>query len=1170
MANDPSIREQSYQYFLQEAPELLQVLEQDLLTLRENYNVNKVHNLMRTTHTLKGAAASVGLETIKTVAHSLEDIFKALFNPDLSIDAEIEALLFEGYECLRIPLTAELTEGNVNDTEILDRAATIFAQLQEKLGDCFGQDNHIPSSIELGFDVTQSIFEVGVTQRLDEIATTIASAEPAAIATTLRTQSEVFQGLAESLNLAGFGAIAQATIEALDAHPEQVITIAQTALADFQAGQVAVLGGDRTQGGQPSPILQQLSGLVTSTGTQEYELEVYGSESAFIVNQTEPIAEEQHYSDVEVVAYRELSRPADLESRNPPDFDNLIVSESEQVRHEDESIGSTETSSTQAASQELVGRDSRGVLQYNSTQESATQTELHFVTNASDSELNWSESQESQNPDMLLEAIWGGGQEKEKDKGQKREIDKQEDDFTVSPSHRRETRTYQNTPPLNSVMPADSISRTVRVNVEDLEHLNYAIGELLTNQNRQSLQNEQLKTAVRILQARLQQHQQLLSHLQDWSDRQFVEAEQRQLGQWGIKNSLYSIQNPQPADTHESLGGKILSSFDSLELDRYSEAQLLVQSILEDSVQLAEATEAIELFTKQSHQSLEKQRRLLSSGRDALMEARMLPLKEIFGRFPRVLQQLEVTHNKQVDLEVHGNEVLVDKLVAQKLYDPLLHLVRNAFDHGIEFPTVRKQRGKRQTGLISISAVHRGRHLVIEVRDDGQGLDFEKIRQRAVELLFSPERVSKLNEAQLTDLVFEPGFSTAAEVNDLSGRGIGLDVVRAQLQSLQGSVAVESNAGSGTTFTLQIPLNLTIAKLLITQAGDSIYALFTDAIVSIVIPQANQIRAWEGGKVLRWKEEVNSMSRMTGLDLAGASGKAQTTERLIPIHRLAQVLDYFSGPSPLTFQTKPSFISKEKVQPVILIRCLKQGYPEAEDVLIGLEVDQLIGEQELVIRPLGATIVPPSYVYGGSILADGRLTLVLDAAALSQYVLAQQTDSNLEESFASSTAHLLPSSPQQRLLPPQNRAALPAPPAPEVRTKRNNLILLVDDSITLRQTLTLTLQKAGYQVIQAKDGYDALDQLRLQTDIQLVICDIEMPRMNGFEFLKHRQQDANLNEIPVVILTSRSGEKHRLIATELGATSYITKPFLEHTLLETVNQVMEKNSPNSVVTIRYS
>ena len=659
----------------------------------------------------------------------------------------------------------------------------------------------------------------------------------------------------------------------------------------------------------------------------------------------------------------------------------------------------------------------------------------------------------------------------------------------------------------------------MRVNVEHLEHLNYSIGELLTNQNRQSLQNDQLEAAVRSLLGRLKQHQQRLGQLQDWSDRLFVDAERRR-----------TVIN-QDWQSH--------FRFDSLELDRYSESQLLVQSVLEDAVQLAEATEAIDLFTRQSNQTLEKQRRLLTSARDALMEARMLPLGEIFGRFPRLLQQLEVLHNKPVALELQGNEVLVDKVVAEKLYGPLLHLVRNAFAHEIESPTIRQQLGKPPLGQIQISASHRGKSLVIEVKDDGQGLDFEAIRQQAVERqIISLEQASGLHEDQLTNLLFEAGFSTASQVDDLSGRGIGLDMVRTQMESLEGSVAVYSERHHGTTFVLQIPLSLTIAKLLLAQVGDRIYALLADAIEQIIIPQEHQIRSWEDGKVLRWGSGVD--------------------ERLIPVHRLANVLDYFSFVSePLVSQPKPFSVAKGLLMPIILIRC--------QDTLLGLEVDQLLGEQELVIRPLGAMIASPSYIYGGSILADGRLTLVLDGARLMQYVSNQQTDAITSYNFANSTPHLLPSSHEPRQLPAQLRVALPGAAEPDFRARPDKVILLVDDSITVRQTLALTLQKAGYQILQAKDGYEAIEQLQHHRDIQLVICDIEMPRMNGFEFLKHRQQDAALAEIPIVMLTSRSGEKHRLIASELGATDYITKPFLENKLLATVMDVLAKNSLNSVL-----
>jgi two-component system, chemotaxis family, sensor histidine kinase and response regulator PixL len=1133
MTNDPTIREQTYRYFLQEAPELLQVLEQELLSLREDYSINKVHNLMRTTHTLKGAAASVELETIKTVAHSLEDIFKALFNPDLSIDAEVEALLFEGYECLRLPITAQLTGGQVNDTEILDRTAAIFAQLQDKLGDFFSAEARIPTSIELGFDVTQSIFEAGVTQRLEELAATIASADTDAIASTLKTQCEVFQGLAESLGLPGFGAIAQATMLALDTHPEQVLTIAQTALADFQAGQAAVLNGDRAQGGQPSLVLQQLAGIVTTSLTEleTEEEEAGGEEDAH--DAEDAVTDFSELEELLLACANQFSLP------NPP-----VVEATGDVESLERSVDA---------------------------EESVTPFELNAVANVEDVALSASELSSEESNLSLLETIWGGEtvsntptSEQSQERESKEDTEKiasyssgqalrqsQEPEVTVEMSSSRRLGTNSEPTPI-SQKDTSSRSRAIRVNVENLEHLNYSIGELLTNQNLQSLQNEQLQTSVRVLLNRLKQHQQRLSQLQDWSDRMYIDAEKRLIGelrfpsrdrgQWGmgkvIPNVHSSFQNPK---------SQLLSSFDSLELDRYSEAQLLVQSILEDAVQLAEASEAIELFATQSTQTLEKQRRLLTGSRDALVEARMLALGEIIDRFPRILQQLEALHDKSVGLELRGTDVLVDKVVAEKLYGPLLHLVRNAFDHGIEPPAMRQQRGKPSKGRIEINACYQGKFLAIEVRDDGQGLNFEKIRQRAVEGQFiTPEKASSLTEAQLTDLLFEPGFSTASQVNDLSGRGVGLDVVRAQLLALEGSVSVYSELHRGTTFVLQIPLSLTITKLLVTQASDRIYALLTDAIEQILIPQAHQIRSWDGGKALQWGNPND--------------------ERLVPVYQLSTVLNYSSVlPEPIISSPQRAATVGDAMKPIILVRY--------HDMLLGLEVDQLIGEQELVIRPLGAAIAPPDYIYGGSILADGRLTLVLDTAALMQQVLEQQTDSITKSALTSSIPHLLPFGQQQQQLPTQIRAALPAGEPARGREQEGGrwgqpvnaaqFILLVDDSITLRQTLALTLQKAGYQVLQAKDGYEAIEQLQRHNGIRLVICDIEMPRMNGFEFLRYRQQDPTLANIPAIILTSRSGEKHRLIASELGATDYITKPFLERRLIEKVAELLEKTMLNS-------
>lgn len=1027
MTTDPTIREQTYPYFLQEVPELLQVLEQGLLNLREDCTINQVNTLMRATHTLKGAATSVGLETITTIAHSLEDIFKALCRPDVTIDPDIAALLFEGFECLRLPLMVELTGISINDTEVLDRAAAVFAQLQEKLGDFFGQEAYLPSSIELGFDITQSIFEVGVAQRLDQIEVSIETAQPDELISTLRTQSEVFLGLAESLNLSGFGAIAKATIAALDNHPEQAIPIAQQALADFKAGQAAVLEGDRTQAGQPSETLQRWANLATdSPVTDVLTIDALANDFAIAIEPDETAG------------------------------DRLL-----------ESIWGDQPSVTDAISE----------------------SDLALIISDADTPVN------------AAEDIYVANQ--------------------IPVSQASPTSTPTPIPTKEPISPSPS----VRISVEHLDRLSHSIGELLTNQNQQSLQTEQLQASVRTLFTRLRQHQTLLNQLQEQQSRRSIAIEsrsnpKRKRNTQNGHSKKRSVASSQASHSMQMLG------FDALELERYSESDLFLQSLLDNVVQLTESTDAIELFTRQSAQTLEKQRRLLTGTQNALIEARMVPLGEIFDRFPHILQQLGTRHNKPVLLMLHGTEVLVDKAVAEKLYDPLLHLVRNAFDHGIEPIAVRQKRGKPEKGQIEICAHHQGRFLVIEVRDDGSGLDFERIRQQAVERqLISLEQAEQLTQAQLTDLLFEPGFSTAAQVNDLSGRGVGLDVVRNQIQSLHGFIEVSSELQRGTTFILQIPLSLTIAKLLICKATNTTHAMFADAIEQILIPQPDHIREQYGIKVFCWHRQFDE----------------QIDEQLVPLYSLTKSLKYGSAHPP-----DPSSASKQESGQVIVFRY--QG------AFIGLEVDQLIGEQELVIRPLGTIIGSPDYVYGTSVLADGRLTLVIDPIALLQRLVNQQEN----ESARSDRMTALPMLPAslQLQLPTQTYAALPAAPELELKANTDQKILIVDDSITVRQGLNLTLQKAGYHVIQAKDGHEAIEILHQQTDIRLIICDIEMPRVNGFELLRHCQRIPDLTTIPVLILTSRSSDKHRLLASQLGAAAYMTKPYLEHKLLTVVAEVL--------------
>ena len=633
-----------------------------------------------------------------------------------------------------------------------------------------------------------------------------------------------------------------------------------------------------------------------------------------------------------------------------------------------------------------------------------------------------------------------------------------------------------------------------------------------------ALHNEQLRELTKTLLDRISRQRNQLSEslsIQSAHQRRHINF---------LPNSL----SLSPSDS--PLPQNFLTHFDTLELDQYSDIQLLAQSFLEETSQQSESIEAIELFVTQSARALAKQKQLLTSTRKTILSARMLPLETILKRFSPALERLKAQHKKQVTLTLIGSGVLVDKVIVDKLYDPLLHLVRNAFDHGIEPPNQRLERNKPATGNITIKARQQGRHLVIDVKDDGQGLNLERIRQKAIDTqLITAAEAAELTPDQTIDLLFEAGFSTASEIDDLSGRGVGLDAVQAQVRSLKGWIAVSHEPGIGTCFSLQIPSSLTIGKLLLCQAQERIYAMMADSIEHILMPAADQVRVWEGNKTLTWQVDGE--------------------ERLVPVHSLTKVLQYTTP----IYDRQVGVVGQDNTDislpPVILLN--------HQDSLVGIEVDQLLGEQELAINTLGESVVPPAYLYGSSILPDGQLTLVVDGAMLAKIVIEQHSKQASEAGFKNYSGIQSESSRQIQ------QDAVSQRDAPSLL---NRLILTVDDSITVRNTLVDALQKSGYKVIQARDGVEALQQLRQYPDVSAILCDIEMPRMNGFEFLKARQQTPEVAAIPTIMLTSREGAKHRLLTKELGATAYLTKPYLTPQLLKAVadaieNQEIPTNQP---------
>jgi chemotaxis family two-component system sensor histidine kinase/response regulator PixL len=1148
MAIDADIRDQAYQFFIQEAPDLLQIIETGLLTLSQERSTPKIHELMRAAHSLKGGAASVGLETIKILAHRLEDGFKALHHEELTIDTALETLYLQAFDCLRSLVWEEIQVGQQQDpAQILELAEPVLAALEARLEGFLGEDAHLPSSIELGVDIARSIFEVDIAEGMARIATVLSqTSEPMKIAAELRAQAEVFIGIAELLSLPGFAAIAQMTLDALNNKPKQALEIAHLALADFQTAQQAVLAGDRTQGGAPSIALAHMTTLTSSfpeaiaTDFIEPAIEIIETEDLTGLTSIWGDVSEDGFeaatfeadtleTDTFEADTKGITAAADLdlgELWGAPEAAEANLSELWGAPEVELNGAGSVTSESEPT--EVFGSDEGAVSQPSLSDfwvdgESFASEPVALDASASlvasiEADIEPEETmaaiaqpQALQDWVQSIEATFNQLPPVEPEKP----LSNPQDTISAVDSSSAIGQSSPSEPPVKaSQAEASAIDNaslmTVKVGLERLERMNNLVGELVINRNSLSLQNEQLLRTVQELLQRFSKFQSMANQLRTLSDRLVVAPERRA-----------SLDSKRPSHLSQPLIAlsKWQDEFDSLEMDSYGELHLLLQSTVEEIAQLEENTGDIALLSKQSTQTLQTQRQMLGHLQDDLMWARMLPIGQVLNRFPRTLRDLSLQYHKPVELKLNGTGVLVDKAILEKLYNPLLHLLRNAFDHGIETPEIRLQHGKQDPGKIEIRAYHRGSQTIIEVQDNGQGINLERIRQRATEMDWvSAEQAAMLSSSQLLDFIFQPGFSTAQTVSDLSGRGVGLDVVRSQLQALKGTISINSEAGRGTTFTLRIPLTLTITKLLVCLVGSAAFALPSDSIEEILVPNSAQIKQATNQRFLHWRD------------------------RLVPIAPLSELFNYACPSSETllsqTLETAPT--PEEWALPLLILR---QG-----DQVLALEVDRLATEQELVIKPFGSAIAPPSYIYGCTILGDGSLIPVLNGTALFDQITRQETVLSPKVTLTT-----------------EDMAQLPRPklPTPSISSQSATL-LIVDDSIALRQTLALTLQKAGYRVLQARDGREALDQLQKNINIQMVICDVEMPNMNGFEFLSHRRQDPSLFAIPVAMLTSRGNDKHRKLAAHLGATAYFTKPYIEQDFLKEIGQIIGKQQPVSV------
>jgi chemosensory pili system protein ChpA (sensor histidine kinase/response regulator) len=518
------------------------------------------------------------------------------------------------------------------------------------------------------------------------------------------------------------------------------------------------------------------------------------------------------------------------------------------------------------------------------------------------------------------------------------------------------------------------------------------------------------------------------------------------------------------------------ADFDPLELDRFTRFQELTRFMAESVNDVATVQQSLLKNLDDANAAILAQSRLNRSLQQELMGVRMVPFNSQTERLYRIVRQTAKEVGKRANLDIVGGQVDIDRSVLDKMLAPIEHMLRNAVTHGVESREERQAAGKNEAGEIVIKLSQEGNEIILAMSDDGKGLDGERIRARAEAMgLLQPGQA--VDEAKLFDFIFQPGFSTAAEVTQLSGRGVGMDVVKTEVGEIGGRIEIQSEPGQGSTFRLYLPLTLAVTQTLLVRVGGHLYA-----VPSTMIEQVKEM-----------KEKALAAVR--------EKGEVEWQGNRYPFHFLPHLLG--------DLEAVPE---AHRQYWVLLLRSGSQR--------VAVLVDELKGNQEVVVKNIGAQLARVVGIAGATVLGDGKVVLILNPVAL-----ASRT----------TVSHV--------------HAAVPAMLAPVIAEAVSlPTVMVVDDSLTVRKITSRLLMREGYQVILAKDGVDALEQL-VEVTPDVILSDIEMPRMDGFDLVRNLRADARLSRLPVIMITSRTADKHRNYALEIGANHYLGKPYDEAELL---------------------
>ena len=658
------------------------------------------------------------------------------------------------------------------------------------------------------------------------------------------------------------------------------------------------------------------------------------------------------------------------------------------------------------------------------------------------------------------------------------------------------------TPKTGKAANAAAAAKSVRISLSRLDRMMNTVGELVINRTRmlgRVTELERLRDTLGFSKERLQGK---VAEFQEKYEFNRINSTRGPLSQ-STTPTPQMLTNAAAGDT------SFWSEFSELEMDRYDDVNILSRSMTEISADVNEVLSQMGGFIGRVEGDIDEFTKLAHHLQDEITAARMVPIGTLYSRLSRAVRDAAKSTGKQVELDLSGSETELDNNIIQQISDPLVHLVRNSVAHGIELPEGRRDAGKSDIGRVTLRAYHRGNHIYIEVEDDGRGIDYDRVKQSAVDRgLVSHETASSLTERELREMLFHPGFSTAPLKTELAGRGVGLDVVRANLNSLNGEIEIQSTAGAGTKFILKVPLTLIISPALFVRCGAANFALPLAVVEEIRRLRADEIEDIGGKLLTKVRDVVTEVIR----------------------------LDSYLGLPPL--------------EPI-------NGYfrmvvANADNRQVGIVVEEVLGKDEIVIKSLGEYLRRVKLFPGTTIAPDGSLILLLD---LNRMIATEPGERKSIQASASAARIFAPGSAAIA------KGSIPTDAIDRVHHER--VVVVADDSISVRKFVGRMLEKNGYRVILASDGLEAAE-LITQHGCHLVITDLEMPRMTGYELMAQLRQSPATRRIPVMVVTSRAGAKHRDRAMKEGAVAFLTKPVQEDQLTEAVEQLIGTEAPQPV------